>query len=150
MEPITAAMAAFSALKAGVSAGKEIASMGKQVGKMFDAIDECRSDHTKKKSRQILSANEEALETFTNRKKAEDLEKQLREIVIATRGISAWQELIRLRGEIRRERAEEQKRKSVERQKLIENILIWSGVSIAVIVLLGGAVLIILANQGRL
>jgi uncharacterized protein YPO0396 len=150
MEPITAAMAAFSALKAGVSAGKEIASMGKQVGKMFDAIDECRSDHTKKKSRQILSANEEALETFTNRKKAEDLEKQLREIVIATRGISAWQELIRLRGEIRRERAEEQKRKSVERQKLIENILIWSGVSIAVIVLLGGAVLIILAKQGRL
>lgn len=145
MEPITAAMAAFSALKAGVSAGREIASMGKQVGKMFDAIDECRSDHTKKKGRQILSANEEALETFTNRKKAEDLEKQLREIVIATRGISAWQELIRLRGEIRRERAEAERSRRAKRQKLIEDIVLWVGI----ILLIGICLAVLVFFVGR-
>ena len=44
MEPISVAVAAFGAIKAGVSAGKELHSLGKQVGQLFDAIDELHTE----------------------------------------------------------------------------------------------------------
>ena len=145
MEPITTAMAAFSAIKAGVSAGREIASLGKEIGSLFDAIDSVKGDHQKKKSRQIMSANEEALDTFVARKQAEDLEHQLRQIVIATRGISAWQELIRLRGQIRTERAEAERSKRARRQKLVEDIVLWVGI----ILLIGICLAVLVFFVGR-
>ena len=124
MEPISAAMAAFSVVSAGVKAGKDIASLAKPLGKLFDGIDEAKKDHSQKRNGAFssLSANEEALSTFMAKKQAEDLESQLREIVIATRGISAWRELVRLRVDIRRERKEEEQRiqrERVERTELV-------------------------------
>jgi hypothetical protein len=150
MEPISAAVAAFTALKAGVAAGREIASLGKQIGTLFDAIDQCKSDHSKKKNRQVLSANEEALDTFVARQKADDIEKQLRDVVISTRGWGAWQELLKLRAEIRRERAAEEKRKKLAQAKMIENIIIWGSVALGLTILFGGTILVILGSQGRL
>ena len=149
MEPITTAMAAFSAIKAGVSAGREIASLGKEIGSLFDAIDNVKGDHQKKKSRQIMSANEEALDTFVARKQAEDLEHQLRQIVIATRGISAWQELIRLRGQIRTERAEAERAKRARRQKLIEDIILWVGIILLIGICLAVLVFFVGKKMGR-
>ena len=40
MDPITAATAAFSAIKVGLSAGQQLASLGKEIGSLFDSIDE--------------------------------------------------------------------------------------------------------------
>ena len=107
MDPISIALASFSAVKAGVAAGKEITSLAKDLGSLFDAIDEVKGDHEKKRSSIFSSANEEALDTFVARKQAEDLENQLREIIIATRGYSAYQELINLRKDIRVQRKKE-------------------------------------------
>ena len=150
MEPITIAMAGFSALKAGLSAGKEIASMGKQIGSMFDAIDECKAEHNKKKGRQSMSANEEALDTFVNRKKAEDLERQLREVIVNSRGLSAWQELVKLRGQIRRERTEKKRRAALARQELVETIAMSVLGLVAFVAVFGGGIALILSYQGRL
>ena len=149
MEPITTAMAAFSAIKAGVSAGREIASLGKEIGSLFDAIDNVKGDHQKKKGRQIMSANEEALDTFVARKQAEDLEHQLRQIIIATRGISAWQELIRLRGQIRTERAEAERSRRAKRQKLIEDIVLWIGIILLIGICLSVLVFFVGRKMGK-
>ena len=102
-------MAAFTAVKSGIAMGKEIHSLGKELGSLFDAIDGAKSQHNKKKSGR--SANEEALETFVAKKQAEDMEDNLRQIVISTRGPSAWQELVRLRAEIRVKRQKEAEEK---------------------------------------
>ena len=114
MEPISTAVAAFGAVKAGLTAGKELHSLAKELGKMCDACDEVNKDHNKKKNRQVLSVNEEALSTFVDKQRAKDLEAELREIVVYSRGHSAWHELLQLRAEIRRER----KQAEIEARKL--------------------------------
>ena len=58
------------------------------------------------------------------KKQAEDLESQLREIVISTRGISAWQELLRLRADIKRERKEAARVAALERQERQEFLVL--------------------------
>lgn len=121
-------MSSFAAIKGGVAAGREITGLAKDIGKLFDSIDDIRNDHNKARSNPLLSANEEAMETFIAKKKAEDVEKELRHIVIATRGVDGWQELQKLRIEIRREREEAKKQKRLERirfQETFWNIVLF-------------------------
>jgi len=47
------------------------------------------------------TVEEEALTTFMDKKKAQDLEDNLRQIIIYSRGPNAWQELLKLRVEIK-------------------------------------------------
>lgn len=122
-DPISIAVASFGAIKAGVAAGKEIQSLAKDIGSLWDSIDAVKQDHNKKKNSPLnLSVNEEAMQTFMAKKQAEDLEADLRQIIIYSRGISAWQELIRLRGEIRKERAAAKAAKARQRREMLETI----------------------------
>ena len=120
MDPITVAMTAFAAIKAGVKLGKDTQSMMKDVGAMWGAIDEVRGQHKKKKASPFTSASEEALETFAAMKKADDLEENLKKIVIMTRGFYAWEELLKLRGRIKRERMEAEKARRAKVQQRLE------------------------------
>lgn len=123
MEPISAAIAAVSAIKAGVSLGKDISGMSKEIGALWNNLDKVKDDHQKKKSSMFSSAEEEALATFTAKKQAEDLENQLRDIVIATRGFNGWQELIKMRGEVRKRRQEEAEAKRRRRKQILEIVV---------------------------
>lgn len=141
MEPISTAMAAFSVVSAGIKAGKDIASLARPLGKLFDGIEDAKKDHTQKRNGAFssLSANEEALSTFMAKKQAEDLEKQLREIVVNTRGVSSWHELLKLRVDIKKQRQEEErrlKRELAERNELILVIAATVGIPLIVIVLI--------------
>ncbi|MEL0119941.1 MAG: hypothetical protein VXB01_13465 [Opitutae bacterium] len=137
MEPISTAIAAVSAIKAGVQMGKDIGLMTREIGQLWNSIDKVKDDHNKKKSSMFTTVEEEALATFTAKKQAEDLENQLREIVIATRGFNGWQELIKLRTEIRKKRQDEAKEKARKRRQTLEII---AG-SIVIIFGLGGLIL---------
>ena len=149
MDPITAGMAAFSAIKAGVSAGKEIASLGKEIGSLFDSIDQCKNAHNKKKG-SSFSANEEALDSFVAKKKAEDMENELRAIVIHARGYSAWQELLKMRAETRKQRKAAAEKAAKARQKKIENFIIYGSITAILAMTLGFAAIILLAQQGKI
>ena len=120
MEPISVAMAAFAAIKTGVKLGKDAHSMMGDIGKMWGAIDEIKQGHTKGKKNPFSSVEEEALSTFAAKKKAEDLEEELKKYVIMTRGIFAWRELLQLRGQIRKARTEAAKKRKAEIQANIE------------------------------
>ena len=109
MEPISVALTAFTAIKAGVTAGKEISSLAGDLGKLWDACDAANARHSKKRNSQFnMSANEEALSTFVAKQQAKDLEDELRELIIYTRGQSAWHELLQLRADIKRESGKKQ------------------------------------------
>jgi len=150
-EPITMAITAFGAIKAAVGAGKSIAELGKDIGTLFDAIDDCRNAHTKKKDSVFTgSANEEALDTFVKLQEAKDLENNLREIIIATRGFNAWQELIALRGQIRRERKEQQEELERRREERFDTIVMYGMAGVVLIVLLGITALILLGTTGKI
>jgi molecular chaperone GrpE (heat shock protein) len=140
MEPLTTAVAAFSAVKAGIKIGKDAQSLFKDVAKAWGAIEAVKNSHNKAKNsvkNKLMSVEEEAMETFVAKKQAEDMEKQLREIVLATRGIGGWQELLRMRAEVSRERkeAERQARRKAEEQ--LEHFLIGIGILFCVLLVAG-------------
>ena len=125
MEPITLAVSALSAIKAGITAGQEIQSLARPIAKLFDGIEDAKRQHSRKRNSMLnMSANEEALNTFIAKKQAEDLELELRNLIVQTRGISAWHELVKLRVDIRKARIEEQKEKERARDELKETILL--------------------------
>tara|TARA_R100001443_G_scaffold2698_4_gene8875 strand:+ start:7068 stop:7481 length:414 start_codon:yes stop_codon:yes gene_type:complete len=108
--------------------------LGKDIGKLFDAIDILRNDHNKKKRGAFAGTeNEEAMDTFINKKKAEDMENELRQIIMATRGYDAWQELLRLRAEIRRKRKEAERARQLARQKFWENLWLYGGILVLIV-----------------
>jgi len=133
MDPVTAiasASAAYQAIKKGFAIGKEVQSMSKDIGTLMNAINSVKEGHEKAKGRRFGSIEEEALETFAAKKKAEQLENDLRNFLIAHYGMSAWQQVVKIQGEIRKARLEEKKRQ----QEQIETILQWGLVTVTVIV----------------
>ena len=130
-------MTAFALLKSGLSAGKQIASMGKEIAGFFDAVDGAKAQHNKKKSSVFSSANEEAMDTFMKQQQAMDCEDELRELITQTRGLSQWKNLLNLRREIRIERKNEArlaKVKAEERQQMVLSVI---GVIIFLALVLG-------------
>lgn len=120
IDPFTA----LAAIKGGISAGKQIHSMSKEIAGFFDSVDTAKKNHQKKKDSPFASANEEALDTFMKRQAAIDAEAQLREMIIATRGFSQWQELLKLRRDIANERRETERKARIEAQERQEAIVI--------------------------
>ena len=146
MEPISVALTAFTAIKAGVTAGKEISSLAGDLGKLWDACDAANARHSKKRNSQFnMSANEEALSTFVAKQQAKDLEDELRELIIYTRGQSAWHELLQLRADIKRERKEAERLAKREREERIEAILVIGG-TIFLGVMIVGLAWFVIAN----
>ena len=148
MEPVSI-VAAFSAVKAGISAGQEIVKLIKPLANLFDSIDEAKNSHSAKKNKPTLlgtSVNEEALDTFIRKKQAEDIESQLREIIVYSRGLSGWQELVALRSKIRLDRKADQVRLVREKQERIESYALL-GASILLPVFITGFIFFIINNS---
>lgn len=138
MDPVTAigiASTAYSAIVKGFQMGKEVESMGKDLGRWMNAINAVKNGHEKAKSRRKMfgSVEEEALETFAAKKKAERMENELRQFIQYNYGVNAWQEVIRIQGQIRKERQEQE----LARKQRIEELLIWFGVTLGILVLGG-------------
>ena len=137
MEPLSAAIGAYAALKAGVKAGRDLQELGGEIGKLWAGIDEVKNNYQKAKNSPFRTAEEEAMDEFVAKKQAEDLEHNLRQIVIAARGISGWQELLRLRSDAYKKRQEAKIRAAKERDKMIELVLTIIAVVAAVAMITG-------------
>tara|TARA_A100000172_G_scaffold60815_1_gene40281 strand:+ start:516 stop:977 length:462 start_codon:yes stop_codon:yes gene_type:complete len=123
MDPISIAAASFAAIKAGVAAGREIQELGKEIGKLWGAIDQARADHSSAQNSPFRgSTEEEAMDTFISLQKAKDFEDQLRSIIMETRGYGAWQELIKLRAEIKERKRKAELASQVKRRERLELI----------------------------
>ena len=85
-----------------------------------------------------------------NLQRAKDAEEELRQIVIATRGFSAWGELQAIRVQARKDRKAKVEVERRRKAKLVERIIIYGGATIIVSIMIGITVVIILAKQGRL
>ena len=120
IDPLTA----FAAVKAGLSAGKQLHSMSKEIAGFFDSVDGAKKAHEKKKSSLFASSNEEAMDTWMQKQQAIEAEKELRELIVNTRGFSAYQDLLKLRREIAIERKERERREAKEREEQQELIAI--------------------------
>ena len=141
MDPITAisaATAAFTTIKKGFELGREVESMYGDIGRWMTATQVIKDTHTNAKSRgkKYGSVEEEALETFGAMKKAKAMEDELRNWLIATHGMNAWNDLLRIQAKIRKARAEEIKRKKEEFELMLKWILGIMGFIIAAVIMI--------------
>ena len=127
MDPITAigiASTAYSAIKKGFEVGKEVESMAGDLGRWMNAINAVKTSHSKAKGRRFGSVEEEALETFAAKKKAEQMENDLRNFIVGQYGVNAWQDIIRIQADLRKKQKEEELRLAAARDQLIYNATI--------------------------
>ena len=108
---VSAASSAFAAIKKGFEVGRDIESMAGDMGRWMSAVSDIKKAEEYNKKPPLFkklfaagSIEEEAMQVFMAKKKAEDMREQLRTIITYTRGPSAWQELLRTEAEIRKKR----------------------------------------------
>lgn len=138
MDPVTAlgvATTAFNTIKKGFQIGKDAQSMMSDVGKWMSAIESVKNP-SNKKSKKIANVEQEALDQFAAKKKAEEMERELKNYILATFGGTAWDELLRIQGQIRKQRKLQEEYERKQREDIINAIILGLGV------LIGGGVLI--------
>jgi len=130
IDPISAlgiATAAFNTIKKGFEVGRDLESMYGDMGKWMGAVSDINQAEKQAKNPPIFkkifvgaSVEEEALNAFAAKKKAQSMEKELREYISFTLGPSAWQELLQMQAKIRKDRQEMIYKQQEKRKKLME------------------------------
>ena len=105
------------------------------VGKWMNAIESIKNP-PKKKIKKVGNVEQEALDEFATKKKAEAMEGELKNFMIATYGMKAWDDILRIQGQIRKRRKLEQQYEQKQREDMINAIIVGLGV------LVGGGALI--------
>ena len=128
---VSAASSAFNAIKAGFSAGRDIEGMAKDLSRWMGAVSDIKkADEYNKKPplfKKLFSAGsveEEAMQIFMAKKKAEDMRNELRQLISFTRGPAAWDELLRTEADIRKKRQKLIYDQKERQKKLVEYILV--------------------------
>lgn len=141
IDPVTAlaaATAAFTTIKKGFEVGRDVESMAGDLSRWMGAVSDIKKceEYSKrpplfKKLFAAGSVEEEAMQTFMAKKKAEDMRDQLKQIIILSRGMSAWDELVRTEADIRKKRQQAIYAQQELRRKVIEIIAVVVVVGIA-------------------
>lgn len=137
---VSAATAAFNTIKNGFAAGREIESMAGDLSRWMGAVSDIKKADEYNKKPPIFkkifnsgSVEEEAMEIFMAKKKAEDMRQELKSIISFTRGPSAWEELLRTEADIRKKRQQAIYDQQERRRQIMEII----GVIILILVIGG-------------
>jgi len=130
IDPISAlgiATAAFNTIKKGFEVGRDLDSMYGDMGKWMGAISDINQAEKQAKNPPIFkkifvgaSVEEEALNAFAAKKKAQAMEAELRQYISFTLGPNAWQELLQMQAKIRKQRQEMIYKQQEKRRKLME------------------------------
>ena len=159
IDPISAiamATGAFNTIKKGFAMGRDIESMGKDLGRWMGAVSDIKKAEEYNQKPPLFkklfasgSIEEEAMQIFMAKKKAEDMRDQLREIISTTRGPSAWKELVHTEAVIRKKRQQTIHDQEERRDFWIEMSSI--GAAVVGVVVVGGWLLwVYLQNTGRI
>ena len=145
MDPATAmavASSAFSAIKKGFSVGRDIESMVGDLSRWMSALSDIDQAEKEAKNPPIFkkmfsgkTVEQEALEAYAAKKKAESQRAELKQWMQYTIGSKAWDELIAMEGRIRKQRQETLYRQRERRQKFIEWVVIITSIITGVAIL---------------
>ena len=132
---LSAATTAFNAIKKGFSVGREIESMAGDLGRWMGHVSDINKADEYAKNPPLFkklfasgSVEEEALQSLMAKKKAEDMRAELKSIIIMSRGMSAWDELLKTEGDIRKRRQKAIYAQKEKQRKVIE----WTGIFIGI------------------
>jgi predicted NACHT family NTPase len=130
MDPLTllaAAQAAYSAIQAGIAAGKEIQGMAADLSDLWGSVAKLTHIAADKPSTNIFSnksAEQIAIERYAAKAEAQDLALKAKNLFVGRFGLSAWdqvqREVIEIRKEIEREKYEEERRVAARMEEVKE------------------------------
>ena len=147
MDPVSAmatASAAFGALKKGFAIGRDLESMSRDLSRWMGALSDIEQAEKEAKNppifKKIMSSKtveQEAIEAFAAKKKAQSQRDELKQWLQFTVGSKAWDELIAMEGQIRKQRQETIYRQRERRQKFVEIVVIILAVATGAALLFG-------------
>jgi len=140
IDPITAAAtasSAFAAIKKGFEIGRDIESMAGDLSRWMSAISDITEAEKQAQNPPIFkklmfsgSVEEEAVQLFAAKKKAEKQREDLKVYIQYSMGQSAWDELIKMEGRIRKQRQETIYKQAQRRKAFIEVVGIIFGLAL--------------------
>ena len=155
IDPITAvgiATSAFNAIKNGIAVGRDLQDMTGQLSQWGKAISDFNYAEEKSKNPPWYSFKgsdqETALQLFAQKRKMEEMRKEIKNFISWHYGPSAWEEVLSIEAKMRKQRKEELYRKEELKRQIIE----WTvGILVSVIgiVIMGGIFWFIGKEQGR-
>ena len=158
IDPISAvamATGAFNTIKSAINAGKDIQSMTTQLGKWGKAMSDLDYAHAKaekppmfKKLFGASAVEQNALEVWGHKQKAKEMREELRSYISALYGPSAWEEIVYMEVQMRKEQKQAVYAAQEAREKLI-NIIVGTALTIAGVVLMGTIIYFIGKGQGK-
>jgi hypothetical protein len=153
IDPISAmaiATTAFNTIKKGFEVGRDIESMYGDVGKWMGAVSDIDQAAKMNKKPPLFkkifagsSIEEEAMNIFAAKKKAEAMEQELRTYVNLVHGPNSWNEIVSLQAKIRKDRQKAIYAQQERQREIINVIAIILFVGIGCAVLIGGLMLLI-------
>jgi hypothetical protein len=149
MDPLSAlavASTAFNVIKKGFQAGRDVESMYGDIGKWMGAVSDVSHAEKMAKNPPLFkklfkgsSVEQEAMDAFAAKKKAQAMEDELRSWINMVHGPNAWSELLKMQAKIRKERQEQ----LYAQQEFRQNVLNVTGVIIGSLVFVGAIIGII-------
>ena len=149
------ATGAFNTIKSAINAGKDIQSMTTQLGQWGKAMSDLDYAHKKaekppmfKKLFGASAIEQNALEVWGHKQKAKEMREELRSYISALYGPSAWDEIVHMEVQMRKE----QKRAVYEAEEARERLISIIVATVAIAVVFGVSAFIIYAigeNQGK-
>ena len=146
MDPVSAiaaATTAFGLIKKGFQMGKDVESMYSDIGRWMGACSDVNQSVKMAKNPPIFkklfagsSVEQEAMDAFAAKKKAEAMEEELRNWINLTHGPNAWADLLKMQVKIRKERQET----LYKQAELRRNILQIIGIVLLAIIFVGSIV----------
>ena len=158
IDPVSAiglASAAYRGIKAAVSTGKELHDMAGTLSQWAGAMSDLDFSHKQAENppmfKKMFGASKieaNALEIWGHKQKAKELREDLRSHISLYYGPSAWEEIVRIEGQMRKKRAAEVYAIEERNQMIIEWIV---GIVMAVVLasVLAGIVYITGAGTGK-
>ena len=140
LDPVTAlatASATFNTIKRGFEIGRDIEQMAGDLGRWMGAMSDLSEAEHQIKNPPIFkklfsgkSVEQEAIEIFAAKNKAERMREELKQYIQWSLGRKAWDQLIAMEGKIRKERQETLYNQARRRQKFVEILTIGIAISI--------------------
>ena len=134
MDPISAmatASAAFGAIKKGFQIGRDIESMASDLSRWMGAMSDLDMLEKEAKNPPIFkklfngkSVEQEAIEAFAAKEKAQQQRYELQQWISMTLGRNKWDDLVKMEGSIRKQRQETLYKQRQRRRKFVE-IVAW-------------------------
>jgi hypothetical protein len=133
LDPVSAlaiATSAFNVIRKGIEMGRELEDMAGQLGTWFGAVSDVKSAEEEAKDPPLFkklissgSVEQEALQALVARKKIEQQEKELRELIVWRWGTEEYTAMMRDRARIKDTRAKAIQNQRRKMRKLIANVL---------------------------